>query len=141
MGATTGCGGAGASPDVYGSDYLLRPEKENTVFPGSFRVLTPTDLSGGPAAPLPTLLPGGLTKIALSFKPQAALGNFIYTITPEIVLNDGNTEMRVNLQQLSMVLAFADPDQFTCYNLRGDTFVPTQFTIDKDPVPSSRSCV
>jgi hypothetical protein len=122
-----GCTPGAGQPRPYASDYSFSPGKANTVFSGHLYVAGPGALSS-----LPTLNPGGITYITLTFTPKSNLESFIYTITPEIVLNTGNTVSKVNLPQLSATIAFANAAQFTCYNLQGDTFVPTKFAIGEE---------
>ena len=135
-----GCGPQGGGPILYSSDYLLNPGKANTIFSGHFKVESSTGRSGAILSSLPTLDPGQITFIDLYFEPKGIPGNFIYTITPEIILNAENTENKVNLPQLSATVAFANADQFTCYNLQGNTFVPTKFAVEDSFQPSSTRC-
>lgn len=116
------CNPTGGGQRVYESDYSLGPEKANTVFPGQFHI---TDESGASIPSLPTLNQGDVATIYLTFTTHAIPSNFTYSITPELVLNEGNTESRVNLDKLSTTIAFVGKDQVTCYNLKGDTFIPT----------------
>lgn len=117
---TLGCVPGGGGPFVYYFNYALSPSKANTVFPGHVDALPGY-------SPLPTLNPGDVVALDLFFSSQSIADGFIYTIIPEMVLNLGNTEDRVSLQQLSTTIAFANADQFTCYSLQGNTFVPVAF--------------
>jgi len=53
-----------------------------------------------------------------------SLDNLVYSLTPELLLDTPNgAQQAVALPQLATTLYFANPSQFSCYTLQGDTFV------------------
>jgi hypothetical protein len=54
----------------------------------------------------------------------ASRDNLIFRVTPELTVYDGTTQT-LELSSLRSTLAYADPAQFSCYSLRGSTFVRT----------------
>jgi hypothetical protein len=122
------CGpsGAGATPPaVY--PFQLKAASKGTTF---------TSQNAGQAGPNVVLNPNASYVLPVFFY-FSSLDKLTYSLTPELVLvSSNNVPQIVALPQLAATLYFADPNQFSCYTLRGDTFV--QY---KGPDDSNHYCV
>jgi len=89
--------------------FNLSMAKANTVFSGQ--------LQGNQ----PLLDPGQVAFIRLYFSSSE---NLIYSVAPEITVSLVNQQTTYTLSQLTSTLAFANPGQFSCYQLQsnGNTF-------------------
>ncbi|GAC1666600.1 MAG: hypothetical protein PVS3B3_37660 [Ktedonobacteraceae bacterium] len=71
------------------------------------------------------LYPGYFAKVLLSVSPPATPPyNLIYTLVPEIIVNVQGQPTPFLLNELRTTFAFANAQQFTCYGLQGNTFIP-----------------
>ena len=103
------------SSTAYYYNFNLGSAKAGTLFTGQRQI------------DQPFLDPGQIAFIFLSFLSSE---NLIYSVAPEITVAPGITISQVNngqrtftLSQLNSTLAFAKPDQYSCYKLNGKTFV------------------
>ncbi len=63
-----------------------------------------------------------------------SLDNRVYSLTPELLLDTSNgAQQTVMLPQLATRLYFANPSQFSCYTLQGDTFVQVSTNPENSP--------
>ena len=67
----------------------------------------------------PLLDPGQVAFIVLYFQSPE---NLIYSVAPEITASLVDEHRTYTLSQLNSTLAFAKPDQLSCYKLHGNTF-------------------
>jgi hypothetical protein len=118
LGALCYGGTAGGGPQIY--YFLFKAESPNTV-------LTPAskDVSADYQCCTDVVLnPGDIIPVVIFF---ASLDPFAFSIVPNLVLD---TQIRaqqiIALPQLATTLYFANPNQFSCYALQGDTFVPAK---------------
>jgi hypothetical protein len=82
------------------------------------------EVSQGQSASSFSIDPGQIATAFLTFVSSGTPGNFIYSVVPEITLNTQDVQSTFMLTQLSTTFAFADTNQFQCYTLQGDQFVP-----------------
>lgn len=78
--------------------------------------------NGGETGVGPTLDPGQVAFVSLSFVSSGTPGNLVYTVRPKLTLDMVGEQRITELPRLDSTLAFADASQFSCYTLRGDTF-------------------
>ncbi len=95
--------------------FNLSMAKANTVFFGQFQGNQP--FFGNQ----PLLDPGQVALLRLYFYSSK---NLIYSVAPEITVSLVNQQTTYTLSQLTSTLAFANPGQFSCYQLQsnGNTF-------------------
>lgn len=86
---------------------------------------TPVALTAPPGQTCAPLAPGDTLDIALTLTSIGAPTNWSYRVTPELELEVGGSQVLIPLQRLTTTLVFADPGQFQCVRLQGQTFVPT----------------
>ncbi len=116
LGALCFGGTAGGGPQIY--YFLLKAKSPDTVVtPLSKEVSTNyqccTDV---------VLNPGDILPVVIFF---ASLDPFAFSIVPDLILDTPNKAPQIiALPQLATTLYFANPNQFSCYGLNGDTFVP-----------------
>jgi hypothetical protein len=119
------CGfGASETPcDQYFATIKLGLNSTSTVLSA-----TPVGRAGPSCGEL-TLNPGGVKALYVYFYSPS---NLIYSVVPQLILDTSNGKNTLQLPQLMSRLAFAKGSQFTCYGLRGDTFV-----VEKEVPPNS----
>ncbi|MGH2410458.1 MAG: hypothetical protein ACRDGS_08840, partial [Chloroflexota bacterium] len=52
----------------------------------------------------------------------------IYSVVPQLMLQNDSGQQTVDLSALSGTVALADPGQVSCYKAQGTTLVPEQIT-------------
>jgi len=57
--------------------------------------------------------------------------NLIYSVAPEITVSLIDEQRTFTLSQLTGTLAFAKPDQFSCYQLQGNTFTQIDLNTER----------
>ena len=97
-------GGSGAR---YIYEFNLSKAKTNAVFSGQLQ------------GDQPLLDPGQVAFISLYFLSSE---NLIYSVAPEITVALADEQRTFTLSQINNTLAFAKRDQFSCYQLHGNTF-------------------
>ena len=115
-----GCLGLGGGGLNYTYTFNLSMAKAGQVFPGQ----SPDQ----PSLNQPLLDPGQVAFIYLYFQSSE---NLIYFVAPQITFNllDGpntSTSSTYTLFQWASTLAFANPDQFSCYKFQDNTNTLTQ---------------
>jgi hypothetical protein len=108
-------GGGGAMVDYF----LLKAEPAGTTFAPQKQDIMPDNQSGSDI----TLNPNTPYVLPVLFY-FTSTNNLVYSLTPELVLDTPNgVQQHTALPQLATTLYFANPSQFSCYTLKGDTFV------------------
>jgi hypothetical protein len=70
-----------------------------------------------------------------------SLDNLVYSFSPQLLLTTSNgTQQTVPLPQLATTLYFANPSQFPCYTLKGNTFVEMTKGVSSN-APNGDYCV
>lgn len=106
-----GNGGGGALDYEY--SFGLEGGNAETVFEGKQSTLGPG----------PTLNPGQAVTIYVAF---SSTRNLLYTVRPELVIDTLGEQRTIELPQLTSEVAFADPNQFSCYTAQGNQFRPVE---------------
>lgn len=115
-------GGGGALDYQY--RFALEDRNADAVFPGK-----PSTLGPGP-----TLNPGQAVTIYVVFFSAT---NLVYSVIPEVVIDTPGEQKTIELPQFTSYVAFANPNQFSCYTLRGQRF--QQVAID--PLELTNYCL
>jgi hypothetical protein len=112
--------GGGVSPLVYNFNFGVG--KAGSVIQG--QELSETE---------PTLNPGYTLELQFGFQAVNASASLRYTFEPEFIINTAETTGKViDLSQWKETLVIAPAEHFSCYELRGNTFV----SIASLPLPS-----
>lgn len=101
-------GGGGGALD-YQYSFTLEGWNVDAVFSGKQSTLSPG----------PTLGPGQAVTIYVTFSSARSL---VYSLIPEVVIDTPGEQKTIELPQLTSYMAFANPNQFSCYTLRGHSF-------------------
>jgi len=117
-----GCpGGRGGGQASY-YYYQLSPVSAGHVFSPQEALIDATAPSNTMPNNLKSLLePSDIEVIDLLF--DSSPSTFIYSIMPQLIVDTSNGQQTINMPQLSGNLYFADNSQFSCYTLKGNTFV------------------
>lgn len=78
----------------------------------------------GDGCPTLTLQPGDTASVILLILSTGAEADLAYSVVPEVIVQDQDTQHVLTLSQFMTLLPFANPDQFTCYALQGQTLQP-----------------
>lgn len=108
-------GGAGGIDYFY--NFNLSMAKADTVFSGQLQGDQP-----------PLLDPSQNAFIQLIYLSSE---NLIYSVAPEITVSLIDEQRTFTLSQLTGTLAFAKPDQFSCYQLQGNTFTQIDLNTER----------
>jgi hypothetical protein len=122
--AACGCWCAGEEVATY--DYSLHAAQAGTIFSPEAR-----NFNGSPPGKgfSPTILPSQQTTNVNFDFISASGGNLSYLLRPQIVISTEGETQTFGLSQLDSTISFANKNQFSCYTLRGRTFLP----FDKAP--------
>jgi hypothetical protein len=116
-----GCRGevGGEPPCTLEADLHLALAAPGTVFGAPITTTFPDDPQ---CPPQHTVYPGQTLAIDLVFSPPAGQYGRLYRVTPQLRVTDDTTHDLV-LSSLTTTLAFASPNQFSCYGLQATHFV------------------
>jgi hypothetical protein len=102
------CPKLGGGGLLFQYNFNLNMAKADTVF------------SGQPEGTQPFLVDPG--QVAFIFLDYLSSTNLIYSVAPEITVSQTGEQRTFTISQLTSSLAFAMPDQISCYQLHGNTF-------------------
>lgn len=109
----------GAGPgEGYGVRFTIGRGPTNTIYSDK-----PGSIQPGPMPAIPTLRPGDAAKITIEIDVKNDESGLFVSAIPEVVVTSLNETQIIALTSLKMDIAIAAPQNFSCYALRGDTFV------------------
>jgi hypothetical protein len=112
-----GCGAGVSGCEVYYANIHLGMGKQGSVF-----ATPPTANYDRPCGEL-TLRPGQTTLLFMDFFSLPPPSHLVYSVVPELTLDTSTGQRILALPKLGSSIVFADQSQFSCYGLRGHTFV------------------
>lgn len=108
--------GGGAAPcQLYTVQVQLSMGDAGAVF-----VDTPASAGVSGLCPLPTISPGATVELWIM---AVSAQNYVYPVTPELTVQTKNGERRISLVDFSGSMAFASPEQFSCWKLQASAFI------------------
>jgi hypothetical protein len=126
-----GQGGGPGDCSAYAATIQLSNQRAETVFS---QPLTGVLVDQDGFCPEMTLGPGETLFLWLFLTSGGQPANLIYSVVPQLTLDMPGGPKTLQLSQLATSLVFAEPSQFSCYTLQGQTFVqaPNAQTVDAD---------
>jgi hypothetical protein len=116
--------GFGGGPDcLYRSSITLNSKAAGSRFTSS---LVGTSATGAPCPATLTLDPGQTQDVLLQMYSTGTPANLDYSLLPQLTMITTAGTQVIDLSPMAATVNFASNDQFSCYGLRGNTFMLTE---------------